>query len=55
MLGDRGRAERVYAAAVEAIAPPPRFEFGRADYGSTLRDAAAVVTLAAEGGARGHR
>ena len=31
--------------------PPPRFEFGRPDYGSTLRDAAAVVTLAAEGGA----
>src|SRR6267154_359742 len=31
--------------------PPPRFESGRADYGSGLRDAAAVVTLAAEGGA----
>jgi uncharacterized protein YfaS (alpha-2-macroglobulin family) len=51
MLGDRARAERVYASAIESIAPPPKFEFGRADYGSSLRDAAAVVTLAAEGGA----
>jgi hypothetical protein len=51
MVGDRLRAERVYAAALAAIAPPPAREFGRADYGSTLRDAAAVVTLAAEGGA----
>ncbi len=51
LLGDRGRAERVYGAALAAIAPPPRVEYGRADFGSTLRDAAAVVTLAAEGGA----
>jgi uncharacterized protein YfaS (alpha-2-macroglobulin family) len=51
MLGDRVRAERVYAAAVASIAPPPRFEYGRSDYGSVLRDSAAVVTLAAEGGA----
>ncbi|HEY4773715.1 MAG TPA: alpha-2-macroglobulin, partial [Xanthobacteraceae bacterium] len=39
MLGDRGRAERVYAAALASIVPP-RFEYGRLDYGSTLRDAA---------------
>jgi uncharacterized protein YfaS (alpha-2-macroglobulin family) len=51
LLGDRIRAERVYAAALQALAPPPAHELGRADYGSTLRDAAAVVTLAAEGGA----
>jgi uncharacterized protein YfaS (alpha-2-macroglobulin family) len=51
LLGDRLRAERVYAAALASIEPPPRFESGRADYGSSLRDAAAVVTLAAEGGA----
>jgi len=51
MLGDKARAERVYAAAVESLTPPPRVEFGRVDYGSSLRDAAAVVTLAAEGGA----
>jgi uncharacterized protein YfaS (alpha-2-macroglobulin family) len=51
LLGDRVRAERVYAAALEALVPPPRLEFGREDYGSSLRDAAAVVMLAAEGGA----
>ena len=51
LMGDKARADRVYAAAIESIVPPPRFEFGRPDYGSTLRDAAAVVTLAAEGGA----
>ena len=34
LLGDKARAERVYAAALESIAPPPRCEFGRADYGS---------------------
>ena len=31
--------------------PQPELEFGRADYGSALRDAAALVTLASEGGA----
>jgi uncharacterized protein YfaS (alpha-2-macroglobulin family) len=51
LVGDRVRAERVYAATLEALVPPPRFEFGRQDYGSTLRDAAAVVMLAAEGNA----
>ena len=51
LLGDRVRAERVYAAALAALVPPPRFELGREDYGSSLRDAAAVVMLAAEGGA----
>jgi len=51
MLGDKARAERVYAAALAAIQPPARAEFGRVDYGSSLRDAAAVVTLAAEGSA----
>jgi uncharacterized protein YfaS (alpha-2-macroglobulin family) len=49
-LGDRVRAERVYAAALEAIPPQPALEIGRIDYGSALRDAAALVTLAAEGG-----
>ena len=51
MLGDRARAERVYAAALRSIAPQPVLEYGRTDYGSILRDAAALVTLAAEGGA----
>ncbi len=49
--GDRVRAERVYAAALAAFAPQPDSGLERADYGSTLRDAAAVLTLAAEGGA----
>ncbi len=51
MLGDRGRAERVYAAALASIAPQPVLDYGRTDYGSALRDAAALVTLASEGGA----
>ena len=51
MLGDRARAERVYAAALESIAPRPVLDYGRSDYGSVLRDAAALVTLASEGGA----
>ncbi len=52
MVGDRPRAERVYAAALAAIAPATAPDLiGREDYGSTLRDAAAVVALASEGGA----
>jgi uncharacterized protein YfaS (alpha-2-macroglobulin family) len=51
LLGDRNRAERAYAAALEAIAPQPKLEFGRTDFGSVLRDAAALVTLASEGNA----
>jgi uncharacterized protein YfaS (alpha-2-macroglobulin family) len=47
MLGDKTRANRVYAAALEALAPA-KSEIGRADYGSPLRDAAALVTLASE-------
>jgi uncharacterized protein YfaS (alpha-2-macroglobulin family) len=50
LLGDRVRAERVYTAALDSLVTP-RFEVGREDYGSTLRDAAAVVTLVAEGNA----
>ena len=51
MLGDRVRAERVYAAALASMAPQPVLDYGRRDYGSELRDAAALVTLASEGGA----
>lgn len=51
MLGDRARAERIYAAALNAIAPRPALELGRSDYGSVLRDSAALVTLASESGA----
>ena len=46
------RAERVYNAALQAIAPQPRLELiSRVDYGSVLRDSAALVTLASEGNA----
>jgi alpha-2-macroglobulin len=54
LMGDRARADRVYAAALAAFAPPSGSSDdldGRQDYGSTLRDAAALLTLAAEGGA----
>jgi len=51
MVGDRARAERVYAAALAAIAPAAPDLASREDYGSTLRDAAALVALASEGGA----
>src|SRR6202041_1650214 len=40
LVGDKGRAERVYAAALESLAPKPVLEFGRVDYGSAPRDAA---------------
>ncbi len=51
LVGDRNRAERVYAAALESLSPKPVLEFGRTDYGSALRDAAAFVSLASEGNA----
>jgi uncharacterized protein YfaS (alpha-2-macroglobulin family) len=51
MLGDKTRAERVYSAALDDIPPQPKLEFGRTDYGSSLRDASAFVALASEGNA----
>jgi hypothetical protein len=51
LVGDKGRAERVYAAALESLSPTPVLQFGRVDYGSALRDAAALVSLASEGNA----
>jgi uncharacterized protein YfaS (alpha-2-macroglobulin family) len=51
MLGDRVRAEKAFDAAVGALPKDPKPEIGRTDFGSALRDAAAVVTLAAEGDA----
>src|SRR4051812_23168581 len=51
LLGDRTRAERVYRAALEDLKPPAQPELAsREDYGSVLRDAAALVTLASEAG-----
>jgi uncharacterized protein YfaS (alpha-2-macroglobulin family) len=51
MLGDKTRADRVYAAALRGLQPEPTLQYGRTDFGSILRDAAALVTLASEGGA----
>ena len=51
MLGDRIRAEKVFGVAVASLSKEPKIEIGRTDYGSPLRDAAVVVTLAAEGDA----
>ena len=52
LVGDRARAERVYAVAADSLAPKPVLVFGRTDYGSDLRDAAALVSLAGEGNAK---
>ena len=51
LMGDRARAEKVYAAALAALGTKPDDFAYEVDYGSTLRDAAAIVTLASEGGA----
>ncbi|SHJ25911.1 hypothetical protein SAMN05444159_0113 [Bradyrhizobium lablabi] len=51
LVGDKTRAERVYQAALDSLVPKPVLEFGRTDYGSALRDAAALVSLASEGNA----
>lgn len=51
LVGDRARAERVYAAAAASLAPKPTIANGRTDFGSDLRDAAALVSLASEGNA----
>jgi uncharacterized protein YfaS (alpha-2-macroglobulin family) len=49
MVGDKTRADSAYLAALNAIPREPKLDLGRADYGSALRDAAALVTLASEG------
>ncbi len=49
MVGDKARADNVYLAALDSIAPKPNLDLERTDFGSALRDAAALVTLASEG------
>src|SRR6202789_498761 len=51
LVGDSARGGRVYAAALDSLSPKPTLEFGRVDYGSALRDAAALASLASEGNA----
>jgi hypothetical protein len=54
MLGDRERADRAFAAATDALATDVESaERGwRADYGSVLRDASAILTLAVDAKAK---
>ncbi len=47
LLGDKARSETAFAAAMKALDKPETEAF-RADYGSNLRDRAAVITLASE-------
>ena len=49
MLGDRVRAEKAFRIAASALPNQTVTKNGRVDFGSRLRDAATVVTLAAEG------
>ncbi len=48
MLGDRARAGKVFAAALAALESERDEDVSRPDYGSRLRDAAAVLALVAE-------
>lgn len=50
MMGDKVRAETAFASALDALNLPEATGLGgyRADYGSDLRDSAALVTLATE-------
>ncbi len=50
MLGDKPRAELVFQAALTAMDEENKVSLQRADYGSPLRDGAALVTLASETG-----
>jgi hypothetical protein len=48
MLGDRARAGKVFAAALDALDAEQDNGLSRPDYGSALRDGAAVLALVAE-------
>jgi len=50
MYGDRERAERAFSVALESVkpAPAPEFSSTRMDFGSSLRDSAAMLTLVSE-------
>ena len=51
LLGDRSRAQTVFAAAAGSLDQNANAGLSRADYGSRLRDAAGLMALAAESGA----
>ena len=49
LVGDRERAEKAFAAALKKMDAPAAADAGyRRDYGSSLRDGAAIFTLASE-------
>jgi hypothetical protein len=48
MLGDRARSAKVFAAALDALDAEKDDGYSRPDYGSRLRDGAAVLALLAE-------
>jgi alpha-2-macroglobulin len=48
LLGDRGRAAKTFSAALKALEAEKDDGYSRQDYGSKLRDAAAVLALLAE-------
>ncbi|MBN8911890.1 MAG: alpha-2-macroglobulin family protein, partial [Rhizobiales bacterium] len=48
MVGDKERAERAFAAALGAFAEEDKLNLARSDYGSEIRDGAALITLASE-------
>ncbi len=48
MLGDRARAGKVFSSALDALDAEQDNGLSRPDYGSTLRDGAAVLALVAE-------
>ena len=50
MLGDKERAEKAFKAAIADIESNAAIDGSRDDYGSRLRDSAALVTLASETG-----
>jgi len=50
MIGDKDRARRTFDAAFAAISAAQHSQAARSDFGSRLRDRAAVVALAAETG-----
>ena len=53
LLGDRTRAQRTFGAALERLVVVKDDGFSRPDYGSQLRDGAAVLALALETGTAG--
>ncbi|MEI8143830.1 MAG: alpha-2-macroglobulin [Alphaproteobacteria bacterium] len=48
LMGDTPRAERVFASAVAQLRAPDQTDQARFDYGSRLRDAAAIMALGTE-------